>query len=74
MTVLRQMNSSEKLKNFLQGVLTEKELKEIPRRLEIIKMIKKGVPHQTIAERLDVGVATVTRGSRELHLGRFKYV
>jgi len=43
-------------------------------RLQIVKMIKKGLPHQEIARRLEVGVATVTRGSRELQLGRFKKI
>ncbi len=57
---------------FLKGILTPKELEEMSTRLQIVKLIKKGLPHQEIARRLEVGVATVTRGSRELRKGRFK--
>lgn len=59
---------------FLKGILTPKELEEISTRLQIVKLIKKGLPHQEIARRLEVGVATVTRGSRELRKGRFKNI
>ena len=70
---LKDKTSSEML-DFLKGILTPRELEEITTRLQIVKLIKKGLPHQEIARRLEVGVATVTRGSRELHLGRFKKV
>lgn len=68
------IQDKNKMLDFLQGILTPKELLEIPKRLAIVKMIKKGVQHQEIAEKLHVGVATVTRGSREIQKGRFKYV
>ncbi len=72
-TLLKSRTRKE-LYDFLQGILTPKELVEIPKRLAIIKMLKKGVQHQEIAEKLHVGVATVTRGSRELQKGRFQHV
>lgn len=59
---------------FLKGILTPKELEELTTRLQIVKLIKAGLPHQEIARRLKVGVATVTRGSREIRLGRFKKI
>lgn len=71
---LLNMNTKEKMRNFLEGVLTPKELLELPNRLAIVKMLKKGVSHHDVAGKLHVGVATVTRGSRELQKGRFKYV
>jgi TrpR family trp operon transcriptional repressor len=70
---LKNKNRSEML-DFLKGILTPRELDELTTRLQIVKLIKKGLPHQEIARRLEVGVATVTRGSRELHLGRFKKI
>jgi len=70
---LKNKTSSE-MSDFLKGILTPRELEELTTRLQIVKMIKKGLPHQEIARRLKVGVATVTRGSRELHLGRFKEI
>lgn len=72
-TLLR-MNSKEKMIDFLEGVLTPKELLEIPNRLAIVKMLKRGVSQHDIAGKLGVGVATVGRGSRELQKGRFQYV
>ena len=70
---LKNKTSSELL-DFLKGILTPKELDEVVTRLQIIKLLKKGLPHQEIARRLKVGVATVTRGSRELRMGRFKKI
>ena len=70
---LKQKNSIE-MRDFLFGILTPSELDEIVTRLQIVKLIKKGLPHQEIARRLEVGVATVTRGSRELRMGRFKKI
>lgn len=68
------IRDKNKMLDFLQGILTPKELLEIPKRLEIVKLLKKGVQHQSIAQKLHVGVATVTRGSREIQKGRFRYV
>ncbi len=63
-----------KMYDFLQGILTPKELLEIPNRLQIVKMLKRGISHHDIAGKLHVGVATVTRGSREIQKGRFQNV
>ncbi|MBI2051690.1 helix-turn-helix domain-containing protein [Candidatus Roizmanbacteria bacterium] len=69
-----QMKTKEQMLNFLNGILTPKELEEISRRLQIVKMLKRGIPQHTIAKKLGAGVATITRGSRELKMGRFKYI
>jgi TrpR family transcriptional regulator, trp operon repressor len=66
--------SVSEMSDFLDGILTPKEKFELARRLQIVELIKSGMPHQAIAKMLGVGVATVTRGSREVQLGRFKYV
>jgi TrpR family trp operon transcriptional repressor len=60
------------LEDFLKGILTNKELEEIPVRLEIVRRLLKGEPQHNIAKDLGVGVATVSRGAKELKLGRFK--
>ena len=62
------------LVDFFKGILTPKELEEIPVRLQIIKMLKAGVPQHEIARKLGVGIATVTRGSKEVQKGKFKNV
>lgn len=60
------------LEDFLIGVTTEKERAELAQRVEIIKRLIAGEPQAKIASELGVGIATVTRGSKELSQGRFK--
>jgi TrpR family transcriptional regulator, trp operon repressor len=60
------------LEDFLVGVTTDKERQELVRRVEIIERLLAHEPQQKIAQDLGVGVATVTRGSKELAAGRFK--
>lgn len=71
---LLNMNTKNKMIDFLEGVLTPKELLELPHRLQIVKMLKRGISQHDIAGKLGVGIATVSRGSRELQKGRFQYV
>lgn len=66
--------TGHELKEFLRGLLTEKEVLELARRIEIVRMLKKRMPQHEIARKLGVGIATVTRGSKELSKGRFKRV
>lgn len=65
------LKTKQDVKAFLDGLLTPKERKELPVRLQIVKMLKKGIPQHDIATKLGVGVATVTRGSKELAKGNF---
>lgn len=48
----------------LEAVLTPKELREIDQRIRIFQMLSAQIPQRDIAERLNVGVATVTRGAQ----------
>lgn len=73
-TELLALQDKKELREFLRGILTPKELAEIPIRLEIVRLLKKGVPQHAIAKKLGVGVATVTRGSKELSRGRFQHM
>jgi len=60
------------LADLLLGLTTSKERNEFVQRIEIIKRLLQGEPQAKIAKDLGVGVATVTRGSKELAQGRFK--
>ncbi len=71
---LLKIKTEEEMEDFILGILTPKEREEIPMRLRIVKMLRSGITQHEIAENLGVGVATVTRGSRELRKGRFKVV
>lgn len=66
------IKNKELLNDFLFGITTEKERKELTLRLEIIKRLISGEPQAKISKELGVGIATVTRGSKELNQGRFK--
>jgi len=71
---LLSIKTKKEMENLLLGILTPQERDEVPMRLEIIKLLKKNIPQQVIAKKLGVGIATVTRGSREIKKGNFKYV
>ena len=47
----------------LKAIFTSKELKEFDNRLKIFQMLMQGKKHREISENLNVGIATVTRGS-----------
>lgn len=51
---------------FLKDLFTPAEYRDIATRWQIVKRLQKGETHADIAQSLHVGVATVTRGSREL--------
>lgn len=54
------------LADFIKELLTPHEFDNIGVRWQIVKRLSKGEHHQIIAENLHVGIATVTRGSREM--------
>jgi len=64
--LLMKIDDPKLLFSFLEDVLTPAEFSEISKRLQIVKRLKKGEPQRKIAEDLGIGVATVTRGSREM--------
>ena len=65
-------HSEASLEQRLEALLTPGELSEIEKRLQIVKLLQKGVGQRAIAKSLGVGIATVTRGSRELQAGKFQ--
>ena len=71
---LLQTNNEKAMLKLLEGLLTPKEIDGIARRLQIVKKLKAGVSQREIAEKLKVGIATVTRGSREIKRGKFKQI
>ena len=51
------------MKLLLKALFTNKELKEFDNRLKIFQLLMQGKKHREISEDLNVGIATVTRGS-----------
>lgn len=66
------IEDKELLEDFLLGITTPKEREEFVQRVEIVKRLIGHETQKNIAKDLGVGVATVTRGSKELAQGRFK--
>jgi Trp operon repressor len=60
--------------SFLEGLFTPKELAELENRLTIVEELLKGTPQHHVAAKVGVGVATVTRGAKEIAKGNFKIV
>lgn len=71
---LSHADSKEKLENLLEGILTPKEIKELAERIRIVQLLKKGISQHDIAGKLRVGVATVSRGAKEIKEGKFKFI
>lgn len=58
--------SPEEMEKALHDLLTPSELLDVANRLQIFTMLEQGVPQRQIADKLGVGIATVTRGSNAL--------
>ncbi len=71
-SILMTIDDKKEMEDFLRGLLTPAELEEIPQRLQIVVRLLKGETQRQVAANLGVGLATVTRGARELKNGRFK--
>ncbi len=60
-------NDKAFLKEFLKDLMTPSEYQDIGIRWQIVKRLIKKEKHREIASDLKIGIATVTRGSRELN-------
>ena len=56
-------NDTKNMELLLKALFTNKELKEFNNRLKIFQLLMQGKKHREISEDLNVGIATVTRGS-----------
>lgn len=54
------------LADFIRDILTPREFENLGVRWQIVQRLAKGEHHVAISDDLHVGVATVTRGSREM--------
>ncbi|KAB8031846.1 Trp family transcriptional regulator [Fluviispira multicolorata] len=61
----KDLNSND-CEQLLKVFLTPAEIDAISQRVQIVDLISKGVAQREISEKLGVGIATVTRGSRML--------
>jgi len=60
--------------DFLGNMFTLSELEDLKSRLEVLKMVKDGMPHRKIAKDLKVSIATVSRGSKEVKYSDSEFI
>lgn len=64
--------TAEQMSAALEGLLTPYEQQELINRLQIFELLSQGVSQRQVAQKLGVGIATVTRGSRAIQAGSYK--
>jgi TrpR-related protein YerC/YecD len=67
------LKTEQEIANFLRDLLTVKELEEFANRLEMARLLKKGISYVKIAEKLGVSTTTVTRTAHWLFRGSGGY-
>lgn len=67
------LKSEQEIANFLRDLLTVKELEEFANRLEMARLLRKGMPYLKIAQKLGVSTTTVTRTAHWLKRGSGGY-
>lgn len=68
--LLSEISTDNVMSDLLDNILTPAEREELSQRLQIFKALLNGESQRSIAKRLDVSLATVSRGSRELKYGK----
>jgi TrpR family trp operon transcriptional repressor len=64
--ILARIDDAGLVEDFLQSILTPREVSEVARRWELVKLLDQGVSQRSIARRLGMSLCKITRGSREL--------
>lgn len=65
--VLSKINDAEFIERLFDELFTEKELRNLSSRWEIVKLLDKGVTQRKIAKDLHLSLCNITRGSKELN-------
>lgn len=65
--LLCESEQAERTEQLLSALLTEREQLELANRIQIFALLQQGLPQREIAERLGVGIATVSRGAKAYH-------
>ena len=65
--VLSQLDDADFIEKLMNELFTEKELKNLSSRWEIVKLLDKGVTQRKIAKDLHLSLCNITRGSKELN-------
>ncbi len=63
---LAKQNDPQRIKDFLSGLFTPAEIRDMESRWEIVKRLNNGHTQRAIARELHLGLCKITRGSKEL--------
>ena len=63
------LESTKEADHLFQDLFTPQEIDSLIERWQIIQLLAKGVPQRAIAEKLNISISTITRGSRALQYG-----
>lgn len=64
---LASIEDPQVIEDFLNSILTEKEVFDISSRWELVKYLDEGISQRNIASDLGLSLCKITRGSKELH-------
>lgn len=68
-TAVLKVKNTDEAARFFRDLLTIAELKEFANRWQVVKFLYQGLTYETIAKRLMISTATVTRVAHWLHHG-----
>ena len=69
MQAFLKLKTEQEVANFLRDLLTVKELEEFANRLEMARLLKKGMAYKSISKKMGVSTTTVTRTAHWLFRG-----
>lgn len=72
LSLLCGISDTEEMSAAISMILTDKELREVGKRLEIFNALEDKVSQRDISAQLGVGIATVTRGSKAMQTANYK--
>jgi len=64
--VLAKTDDPDLIQEFINSILTPKEIQDISSRWELVKLLDDGMSQRKIARELNLSLCKITRGSREL--------
>jgi TrpR family trp operon transcriptional repressor len=64
--LIASLNDAGEVERLLKELLTPAEFEDLARRWHLVRLLIKGASQREVSEEVGIGVATVTRGAREL--------
>ncbi|MDD4319479.1 MAG: Trp family transcriptional regulator [Candidatus Peribacteraceae bacterium] len=63
------VSNAKEAEMLLRDILTPQELESVAERWQLVRELVKGTPQREIAEKLNLSISKITRGSRQLQYG-----